>query len=149
MLKSFWFWVLILFIIMQFFSLNTSAIQPIQKNEELQAPKEVLNILKRSCYDCHSSQVKAPWYYDIAPISWYTQLNVKNARNIMNFSKWNSYSKEKQVKFLEKLPKAIVIRMPLQSYLYLHEEVKLTGEEKKLLKSWSRALKDKQLGSSY
>ncbi len=143
MLKSFWFWVLILFIGMQFFSLNISASLPIKESETLQAPKDVLTILKRSCYDCHSSEVKAPWYYTIAPVSWYTQLHVKNAREIMNFSKWNSYSKEKQVKFLEKLPKAIVIRMPMLSYLYLHDEVKLSKDEKKLLKIWAKKLKEK------
>ncbi|CAA6801417.1 MAG: Unknown protein [uncultured Sulfurovum sp.] len=143
MLKSFWFWVLILFIVIQFFSLSIPASQPINKNEELQAPTEVLSILKRSCYDCHSSEVKAPWYYEIAPVSWYAQLHVKNARNIINFSKWNSYSKERQSKFLKKLPKAIVIRMPMQSYLYMHEEVRLTKDEKKLLKSWSKELKEK------
>jgi len=143
MLKNFWFWLLILFIVIQPFSFNVAATLPIKANETLEAPKEVLSILKRSCYDCHSSEVKAPWYYTVAPISWYTQRNVKMARNIINFSKWNGYTKEKKVKFLKKLPKAIVIRMPMKAYLYLHEEVTLTENEKKLLKSWSKELKEK------
>ncbi len=143
MLKSFWFWLLVLFIAIQPFSLNIPAMLPLKEGETLQAPAEVLNILKRSCYDCHSSEVKDPWYYDIAPVSWYTQLHVKNARNIINFSKWNSYTKEEKIKFLDKLPKAIVIRMPMISYLYMHEEVKLTKNEKKLLNSWSKKLKEK------
>lgn len=143
MLKSFWFWVLILFIVIQFFSLNIPAIKDIKEGEQLEAPKEVLSILQRSCYDCHSSKVKAPWYYNVAPMGWYTQHNVRKAREIMNFSKWNSYSSEKRIEFLEKLPKAIVIRMPLKTYLYLHEEVTLKEDEKKILKSWSKALKDK------
>ena len=143
MLKSFWFWLLILFITIQPFSFDVVAKLPIKPSEELQAPKEVLSILKRSCYDCHSSEVKAPWYYTVAPMSWYTQRNVQHAREIMNFSKWNTYSKERQIKFLEKLPKAIVIRMPKKAYLYLHEEVALTKNEKKLLSSWSKELKEK------
>ncbi|HIP50534.1 MAG TPA: cytochrome C [Campylobacterales bacterium] len=143
MLKSFWFWLLILFIAIQPFSFNVAATLPIKSNETLEAPKEVLSILKRSCFDCHSSEVKAPWYYTVAPVSWYTQRNVKKAREIINFSKWNTYTKEKQIKILNKLPKAIVIRMPLISYLYAHEEAKLTESEKKLLKSWSKELKQK------
>ena len=143
MLKSFWFWLLILFIAIQPFSFNIVAKLAIQEGETLEAPKEVLSILKRSCYDCHSSTVKTPWYYTVAPASWYTQRNVKQARDIVNFSKWNTYSQEKQVKILEKLPKAIVIRMPKAAYLYLHEEAKLTEDEKKLLKSWSKELKQK------
>ena len=143
MLKSFWFWLLILFIAIQAFSFKVAATLPIKVDEELQAPKEVLSILKRSCYDCHSSEVKAPWYYTVAPMSWYTQRNVREARKIMNFSKWNTHSKEKRIKFLSKLPKAIVIRMPKKAYLYLHGEVRLTEDEKKVLKSWSKKLKEK------
>lgn len=142
MLKSFWFWVLIIFLGMQFFSFNVPASLPIKKEESLQAPKQVLNILKRSCYDCHSSQVKAPWYFNVAPISWYTQHNVRKARHIVNFSKWNNYTKEKQLKILKRLPKAIVIRMPIQTYLYMHEEVKLTKSEKEILSSWANELKE-------
>ena len=143
MFKSFWFWLLVLLVAIQAFSLNVKATLPIKEHEALQAPKEVLSILKRSCYDCHSSEVKAPWYYHVAPVSWYTQLHVKNAREIVNFSKWNSYPKAKQLKVLEKIPKAIVIRMPLNSYLYAHEESKLTQDEKKILKKWARGLKEK------
>jgi hypothetical protein len=128
---------------MQLFSLNIPASLPIKSEETLQAPKEVLSILKRSCYDCHSSEVKAPWYYNVAPVSWYAQLHVQNARDIVNFSKWSTYPKEKQLKVLDKLPKAIVIRMPIQTYLYMHEEVKLSEDEKKLLTSWTKELKEK------
>jgi hypothetical protein len=143
MLKSFWFWLLILFIAIQPFSFDVAAKLPIKANEELQAPKEILSILKRSCYDCHSSEVKAPWYYTVAPVSWYTQRNVQNARNIINFSKWNTYTEEKRFKLLDKLPKAIVIRMPKKAYLYLHEEVSLTKDDKKRLSSWAKELKEK------
>ena len=110
---------------------------------EIVASKEVMNILQRSCYDCHSSRVKEPWYYNVAPASWYTQLHVKNGRAVVNFSEWNNYSKEKQLKVLDKLPKSIVIRMPLLSYTYLHEESKLSNIEKKTLAKWARKLKEK------
>ena len=143
MLKSFWFWLLIIVIGIQFISFDIPAKLPIKQGEELQASPEVMHILKRSCYDCHSSEVKAPWYYNVAPISWYTQLHVKNARAIVNFSKWNSYSKEKQLKVLKKLPKSVVIRMPLLTYTYLHKESVLSKEEKKTLTKWARALKEK------
>jgi hypothetical protein len=142
MLKSFWFWLFMIFIVMQFFSLDVPAKLPIDKKEEIQAPKEVMQILKRSCYDCHSSEVNAPWYYYVAPSSWYTQLHVKNGRKIVNFSKWNSYNREKKLKILKKIDKAIVIRMPLLTYTYLHPEAKLTNSEKKILKKWARDLKE-------
>jgi len=127
---------------MQFFSLDVPAKLPIQKEEEIKAPNEVMSILKRSCYDCHSSEVKSPWYYDVAPSSWYTQLHVRNGRKIVNFSKWNSYNKEKKLKILKSTNKAIVIRMPLLTYTYLHQEAKLTDRDKKILKKWTRDLKE-------
>ena len=143
MLKSFWFWAVIIAIGIQLISFDIPAKLPIKKSEELQASSEVTSILKKSCYDCHSSEVNAPWYYNVAPISWYTQIHVKNARAIVNFSKWNSYSKEKQLKVLKKLPKSVVIRMPLLTYTYMHKETVLTKEEKKTLAKWARELKEK------
>ena len=142
-LKSFWFWIFMIFLIMQLFSLNVPSKLPIVKTEEIQAPSEVMEVLKRSCYDCHSSEVKEPWYYNVAPTSWYTQLHVKNGREIVNFSKWNNYSKEKQFKVLDKLPKSVVIRMPMVSYTYMHQEAIMTEKEKKTLAKWARTLKEK------
>jgi len=143
MLKSFWFWTLIVLILIQFFSLNISAKLPTDSTQEIQAPKEIMNILKRSCYDCHSSDVKEPWYYNIAPISWVVQTHIKNGRKVVNFSKWNSYKKEKQVKVIGRLPKSIVIRMPMPSYLWLHQEAQMSNNEKKLLNKWAKELKEK------
>ncbi len=128
---------------MQFFSLNISAKLPINPAEEIQTTQEIKSLLKRSCYDCHSSEVKEPWYYNVAPISWVVQSHVKNGREVVNFSQWNSYEKRKQLKVIERLPKAIIIRMPMPSYLWLHSEAKLSGSEKKLLKEWADILKDK------
>jgi len=79
----------------------------------------------------------------VAPVSWFTQLHVKNARNIVNFSKWNSYSKEKQLKILKKLPKSIVIRMPMSTYLSMHKEATLSHDDKKRLNAWAKELKEK------
>jgi len=143
MLKSFWFWVFIMLIIIQFFSLNISAKLTTNPTQEIEAPEEIMSILKRSCYDCHSSEVKEPWYYNIAPISWVVQVHVKNGRKVVNFSEWNSYTKEKQFKVVDKLPKSIIIRMPMPSYLWLHQEAKISDNERKLLKRWAKELKEK------
>jgi hypothetical protein len=123
--------------------MNILAKLPTDSTQEIQAPKEIMNILKRSCYDCHSSEVKEPWYYTVAPISWVVQTHIKNGRKVVNFSEWNSYNREKQFKVIEKLPKSIVIRMPMPSYLWLHKEAELTANEKELLKDWAKKLKEK------
>lgn len=142
MLKSFWFWFVIFFIAIQLIPMDVPAKMESNPESEIQTSKEVKSILKRSCYDCHSSNINAPWYYNVAPIAWFTKIHVKRARTVVNFSKWNDYDKEKRFKVIDKLPKSVVIRMPLSSYLYLHEEAKLTKEEKKLLTKWARELKE-------
>ena len=144
MLKSFWFWTLLLFILIQFVpKITPTIINNGENKNEIVAPTEVLNILKTSCYDCHSNAVDYPWYDYLAPASWYAQIHVKRARKALNFTEWNNYDKEKQKELLSKIKKATVIRMPLASYLWLHSDAKLSIKDKKLLQKWSLDLKEK------
>ncbi len=143
LLSSFWFWVLIVLIGSQSISMNILAKLKKNPKEEIKAPEEIMNILKRSCYDCHSSEVKEPFYYNIAPMSWIVQQHVKNGRRVVNFSKWYTYNKDKQLKVMDKLPKSIIIRMPMPSYLWIHKESALSKYEKELLTKWSKEIKEK------
>jgi len=142
MLKSFWFWIFIIFIGIQFVPVNVPLNITTSKNYEIKAPKEVLKTLKRACYDCHSNKIELPWYDKIAPASWYVKNHIINGRKVVNFSEWESYTPEKQLKVLKKLAESIIIRMPLPSYLWLHQEAKLSNEDKKNLKNWAEKLKD-------
>jgi len=127
---------------MQFITMDVPEHIKDNQNEEIEAPKEVMSILKRSCYDCHSNHVQLPWYDTMAPARWFVKNHIKKGRKVVNFSKWNSYSPEKQYKVMKKFPKSIVIRMPMPSYLWLHSEATLTQKEKKLLKEWAINLKE-------
>jgi hypothetical protein len=142
MLKSFWFWFLITLIVIQFIPMSVPAILKSDTKEEIEAPEKIMSILKRSCYDCHSSSSTYPWYDKIAPASWFVKNHVKNGREVVNFSKWKSYEIKKQKFFTEKLEKSIIIRMPMPSYLWLHPEAKLSNEDRKLLKEWGDSLKE-------
>ncbi len=42
-----------------------------------------------ACFDCHSNEVKWPWYSNIAPLSWYVQSHVDEGREELNFSEWD------------------------------------------------------------
>ena len=46
----------------------------------LDAPKEVAEILKKACYDCHSYETKYPWYSNVAPVSWWIEHHIDEAR---------------------------------------------------------------------
>ena len=63
--------------------------------------------------------------------------HVKDAREKLNFSNWNAYEDEKKLKYLEKLPKAIESTMPMESYLIMHKDAKLSEDDKKAIAEWA------------
>lgn len=137
-MKKFLLFLLVVFIGIQFVPMNVPAEVPTKADEELQAPEEVQAILKRACFDCHSNHTNFPWYSSVAPASWFTKMHVKEGRKHMNFSIWANYDDEKKLKYLQKIPKAINNdKMPLPSYLLVHNEAKLSDEDKKVLSDWA------------
>jgi hypothetical protein len=110
----------------------------IDPNHEIEAPEEIMSMLKTSCYDCHSYQTKMPWYGEVAPISWEVKSHVKEGRDWLNFQEWNSYSEEKKQKIFKGIVKTINYRMPMPMYLSMHEEAKLTQVQRNSIKEWAQ-----------
>ncbi len=109
----------------------------IDENIKLTAPKEVMNILKRSCYDCHSNETKWPWYADFAPLSWSIVNHVNDGRKALNFSNWKNIPKDIKTKRLKRAIKTVNnAMMPLSSYLWLHKEAILSKKDKEILTQW-------------
>ena len=128
---------ILIFIGIQFIPMNVPADLPVKEGDTIEASEEVQAILERSCFDCHSSHTTFPWYSSIAPVSLFTKYHVKEGREHMNFSTWNSYTDEKKLKYLEKIPKAIKSKMPMESYLIMHAEAKLSDADKKAISEWA------------
>jgi len=128
---------LLIFIGIQFVPMDVPADISTKAENELKAPDEVMTVLKRACFDCHSNHTTFPWYSSIAPVSWFTKHHVEEGREHMNFSTWAEYDDEKKLKFLEKIPKAIKSKMPLPSYLLIHKEAQLSDADKALLTKWT------------
>jgi hypothetical protein len=79
----------------------------------------------RACFDCHSNETKWPWYANVAPLSWALQLDVENARSVINFSEWNRH-----------YPLAVYSSrsllgggMPTRKYRWAHPDANLTKQE--------------------
>jgi cytochrome c551/c552 len=110
---------------------------PVDTTITLKAPKEVMQILKRACYDCHSYETIWPWYSNIAPLSWSIASHVKDGREAVNFSKWEEIQDEIKIKRLKRAIKTVNNgMMPLSSYLFLHPEATLSKEDKEVLIRW-------------
>ncbi len=109
-------------------------------NLEIQTPTNVKHILKKACYDCHSNQTTWPWYSNIAPLSWIIEKHVVEGRAWVNYSIWETYSKEEQDKKLKETFRAIYVAMPPTDYIGLHPEADLTQEERKVVRDWIKGM---------
>ncbi|TWP22915.1 cytochrome C [Apibacter muscae] len=115
--------------------------KPINKNLDYvsltYAPKNIEKILEKSCYNCHSNQTIYPWYANVAPISWLVKSHINEGKKFLNFSEYglyNVYQKDHINKGLYEVIKNG--RMPLSSYLFLHQEDNLSKEQRQELLNW-------------
>ena len=107
----------------------------------VQAPKEVMQILKRSCFDCHSNHTHWPWYGYVAPVSWWVSDHIEEAREALNLTSWNDYDTDEQVEFVEDIWDEVDLgKMPPNYYLWMHPHAALTQSEKQALAAWSASV---------
>jgi len=92
-------------------------------------------LLRNACYDCHSDQVRFPWYSHVAPVSWLLSGHVEEARNNFNFSQWGTYPEHEQIGISSSCYDEIADdEMPLKSYTLMHPDAQLTDAQKEILK---------------
>jgi hypothetical protein len=109
-----------------------------EQRETPHAPPEVVALLQRACYDCHSNATTWPWYTKVAPFSWLAVHDVEEAREHVNFSEWSKYSPEDQEHIREEVWEEVEEgEMPLWYYTPLHAEAQLSSEEMDLLRAWA------------
>ena len=135
------------FIVVQFFRPDRTK-PPVVQAETLESsvpvPENVEQILKRSCNDCHSNQTVYPWYSNISPFSWLLQQHIDEGRQKLNFSVWNTFDAKKKARKLDEVCDQVTTgEMPLNQYLWIHRDAKLSDEDKKLLCDWVDAEKAK------
>ena len=99
---------------------------------------EVVSVLRRACYDCHSNQTVWPWYSRVAPVSWVIAHDVTEGRAELNFSTWDQLSTEKQAKAMKESWKEVAEgEMPTWYYVVLHPEARLSANDQSVLQAWS------------
>lgn len=102
----------------------------------------VLSVLKRACFDCHSNNTNYPWYANIQPLGWWLQNHINEGKEELNFSEFGTYSAKKAAHKLEETAEMVEEKeMPLESYTWIHKNAKLTPDEIKLVADWALALK--------
>lgn len=106
---------------------------------EVEAPPEVVTILRRACYDCHSNQTRWPWYSRVAPVSWLVAWDVRRGREDLNFSEWPAFDFEGQDHARSDIVKQIRRgKMPPPLYRLMHSESWLRADDRRRLLDWAR-----------
>lgn len=114
--------------------------QPVQNQPAtapIKAPDEVLAILQRACYDCHSNETKLSWYDHIAPVSWLVSADVTTARSRFNLSTWDTLSPaDQQGRLWEMVNMVLTGKMPLATYAATHPRSRLSAKDISVLKEY-------------
>jgi len=105
---------------------------------EMVAPPRVVEVLRQSCYDCHSNETRWPWYSYVAPVSWFLAYHVNEAREELNFSTWNRLTEKDRTEALHEIWEEVSEgEMPLRGYLILHPGARLSEDALGILQAWT------------
>jgi hypothetical protein len=115
---------------------QVTAIQPV--------PENIQQILKTSCYDCHSNTTHYPCYNDIQPVAWFLEKHVIEGKKELNFSEFATYAPYRRYKKFKEIQEQVKEdEMPLFSYTIPHRDAVLSAVQKSALINWSAdAMKD-------
>ena len=104
-----------------------------------ETPEAVRTVLQDSCYDCHSDNTRYPWYFKVQPVAWWMDHHIHEAKRHLNFSQFATYSQKRGAHAMHEMREQVEEReMPIESYLLIHHDAKLTDGQIKLLSDWSK-----------
>lgn len=132
---------LVIFIVIQFIRPDKNfgeAFGPNDITQSVSVPEEVKNILVTSCFDCHSNKTNHMWYENIQPIGWWIGNHIKDGKDELNFSEFNTYKDKRKAHKFEEIGEMVSDKeMPLESYTLIHSDTKLSDEQIALLINWA------------
>src|SRR5262245_41103622 len=74
----------------------------IAMNARAPVPAQVMSVLRRACYDCHSSETHWPWYAQLPIASHVIERDVSDARGQLDWSQWAVYNAFDRAGMLDK-----------------------------------------------
>jgi hypothetical protein len=114
-----------------------AALEPRNQGLPLLSNSEPARVLMRACGNCHSNHTDWPWYGHVEPVSWWITRHVREGRERLNFSEWETYSAWQRRDKLESICGLISTgRMPPWPYTSMHPEAKLSEKDKKAVCAW-------------
>ncbi len=147
-LRIFFLLILVAFVAAQFFQpeRNTSEASGNNILTLHSVPENVAEILRNSCFDCHSNNTNYHWYHAVSPASWMVADHIREGKKELNFSEWGNMDVFSQITKLEEMCQESEHReMPLKSYLLMHPKAKLSDEQIAALCDWTTRLSEELL----
>ena len=101
--------------------------------------REVEPLLKRACFDCHSTQTEFPWYHHVPGVKQYLDDHVKEAGERLDLTKGFPFvSKKPLVSRIRGIGGTVKRRtMPLWDYRLMHPKSHFTEAEEKVIVDWA------------
>jgi hypothetical protein len=94
---------------------------------EIQAPAEVVAVLDKDCYSCHSDEKRLAWFDQVVPAYWLVTHDILAAREHLNFSTIGAKPAAAQKATLFEAVNMIQLgAMPLPDFVQLHPEARVT-----------------------
>jgi mono/diheme cytochrome c family protein len=104
---------------------------------EIAAPPEVRQVLRNSCYSCHSNETRLSWFDQPVPAYWLVAHDVRLARSRLNFSEIGKQPAAKQRAMLFEAVNQIQLgAMPLPRYRALHPGATVTAAQLATLRAY-------------
>ena len=150
LLKTLLIILVIAFIIIQFIRPSKNLEEEIAANQitaAYQLPDNVQQLLKTSCYDCHSNTTHYPWYSKIQPAAWFLSNHIVEGKKELNFSNFAAYPAYRRYKKFKEIGKEVRDGdMPMFSYTLLHRDATLSADQKLLIENWAAdAMKEMEM----
>jgi hypothetical protein len=146
MLKRILLLLLIILLILQIFHPKRNKAKGLQANyigNVHALPENVLALLEKACNDCHSNNTNYPWYANLQPVDWWLNNHVKKGKKALNFDEYTHRSLRYQYHKMEEVEEQVKEEhMPLNSYLWIHKDARLTDNEKNTLIAWTHEVRN-------
>ena len=133
----------IVFIAIQFIRPEKNTGKEIAQNQiaaKHAVPENVQQILKISCYDCHSNTTRYPWYWNVQPAAWILSNHFNEGKRELNFSVFSTYPAYRRYRKFKEIGQQVKEgEMPLTSFTIIHRDAVLNPEQKLTLENWAAA----------
>ncbi len=152
MKKKIFYSLLIAFLLLQFwprFKNNGSAYGKNDLQHTVIVPEKIDKILTRACNDCHTNFTHKPWYCWIQPVDLWINHHVEEGKRKLNFSVFKNWSLKKQLHKLHEVEEQVEENeMPLSNYITMHNNAKLSDDDRKALINWVHTAQDELINAN-